>query len=52
MKKLENRKVLSRGQLKTIAGGDKGVCILANGGYIIRDCNMKCPDGGRPACPA
>ncbi|UWX61799.1 hypothetical protein N0B40_05830 [Chryseobacterium oranimense] len=52
MKKLENRKVLSREQLKTIAGGTLGVCRLANGGYVMRDCNLKCPGGGYPICPA
>jgi len=52
MKKLENRKVLSREQLKTVAGGDMGVCILANGGYVSRDCTSKCPNGRFPICPA
>jgi hypothetical protein len=52
MKKLENRKVLSREQLKTIAGGDMGVCRLANGGYVMRDCASKCPNGGYPVCQA
>jgi hypothetical protein len=44
MKKLENRKVLSREQLKTIAGGDMGVCRLANGGYVMRDLRKQVPE--------
>ncbi|MCW1962002.1 MULTISPECIES: hypothetical protein [Chryseobacterium] len=53
MKNLRNQKSLSREQLKSIAGGNvQGVCRLSNGGYVLRDCTLKCPNGGYPICPA
>jgi hypothetical protein len=52
MKKLENAKALSREQLKSLVGGNNGVCRLSNGGYILRDCSSKCQNGTYPICQA
>ncbi|ASW76272.1 hypothetical protein IQ37_14200 [Chryseobacterium piperi] len=50
---MKNLIKLSKENLKTIkGGGDQGVCYLPGGGYVIRDCSSRCPNGGYPACPA
>ena len=50
---MKNLIKLSKDSLKTIkGGGDQGVCYLPGGGYIIRDCSLRCPSGGYPLCPA